>query len=273
MDESKISVMVVEDEPLARQGLILQLEKFSWLEVTSACATASDAKVSLKHNLPDVIFLDIEMPGMSGVDFAQELFAQNPTPPQIIFVTAFKEFALDAFGVHAFDYLLKPFCEERFERCLTRLREHFIQCDQLDEHKRLSVLVSKKTGNTMDKFMSDLTHARPGNLHEARRTISVKSGTEWLRVELNSINWIEAAGDYMCVHTTEDTHIIRKTLKQFEKDLPEQSFVRISRSVIVNRNKIAKLTPNANGEYFAHLISGEKVKVTRGYKLSLEELE
>ena len=148
----------------------------------------------------------------------------------------------------------------------------FSQGEVVRRHQELDKLLNRKTGNSIDGFMHNLEVSTAAPLSELQQTISLKSGSEWLRVRLDSILWIEAVGDYMCVHTQEGNHIIRKTLKQFEEELDRQNFPRVSRSAIVNLGKLSKLTPNSNGEYIAHLSSGEQIKVSRKYKFKLDEL-
>lgn len=269
---NKITTMIVEDEPLARQGLMLKLKEVPSLQVVSACASALDAKLLVQEQKPDVIFLDVEMPGMSGIQFVEWMQDNMPSLPLIIFVTAFKEFALNAFEFEAFDYLLKPFADDRFDNCISRLEKHFTDVKKITEHDQLDSMLKRKTGNSIEGLMDKLDRSDAHNLEQMEQTISLKSGTEWLRIQLCSINWIEAAGDYMCVHTQDGTHIIRKTLKQFEADLNPKTFARVNRSAILNLQKLTKLTPNSNGEYIAQLTSGDTVKVTRNYKHLLDEL-
>ena len=269
----KMTAMIIDDEPLAREGLILSIQDTDCMEVVGSSASASEALLCIKKLQPDVVFLDIEMPGMSGVEFAKWMHENLHYTFKIVFVTAFKEFALSAFEFEAFDYLLKPFANDRFENCLQKLRKAFGQNELAKEHKKLDELLVRKTGNSINNFMQQLENAEPGKLNESNTTISLKSGTQWLRVKLASILWIEAAGDYMCVHTQEGTHIIRKTLKNFQDELDASVFVRVSRSAIINLSRLCKLTPNSNGEYIASLSSGDKIKVTRKYKLQLAELK
>lgn len=269
----QITAMIVDDEPLAREGLLLRIQSTSSLKVVCSCASANEAMLSIKELTPDVVFLDIEMPGMSGIDFARWIQQNMNQAPKIVFVTAFREFALDAFDFEAFDYLLKPFADDRFDNCVAKLEKVYSKEALVHEHKKLDQLLVSKTGNNIDKFMHKLEQAAPGKLNEVKDTISLKSGTEWLRVKLDSILWIEAAGDYMCVHTQQGTHIIRKTLKQFQDELDTEIFTRVNRSAIINLSKLTKLTPNSNGEYIALLCSGDNVKVTRKYKLQLDELK
>lgn len=272
MTQKMMTAMIVDDEPLAREGLLMRLQESDCIQVICSCASANEAMLAIPQYAPDIVFLDIEMPGMSGIEFARWLQNSMNNPCKIVFVTAYREFALNAFEFEAFDYLLKPFADDRFENCVSKLKKAFSSDAALEKHQHLDKLLVSKTGDSLDKFMSKLEDAEPGKLNESQSSISLKSGTEWHRVRLDSIFWIEAAGDYMCVHTQEGTHIIRKTLKQFQDELNSKQFTRVNRSAIVNLDKLCKLTPNSNGEYIALLSSGDNVKVTRKYKLQLDEL-
>lgn len=268
----QISAIIIDDEPLAREGLLLRIQDVDDFVVIAQCADGTEALQVVAQNHPDVVFVDIEMPGLNGLELVERLQTVMPIMPKVVFVTAFREFALDAFEYQAFDYLLKPFTEERLQSCLAKLRH--AQKEQLvfQQHDKLDELLCRKTGKSLDGFLDSLERSSQGGIEELQQTISLKSGHEWLRVKLDAILWIEAAGDYMCVHTNDGTHIIRKTLKQFEQELNSQYFPRISRSAIVNFSKVVRLTPNSNGEYIARLNSGDEVKVSRNFKLRLEEL-
>lgn len=268
----QLTAIVVDDEPLAREGLILRLKDDSRFKVIAQCACARDALQEIEEFEPDVAFVDIEMPGISGLDLAELLSKRQSEVPKVVFVTAFKEFALNAFEFQAFDYLLKPFSDERLANCLGKLAETFFDSDVIRQHRKLDELLNRKTGNSIDGFIHNLEVSSGGPLAELQQSISMKSGTEWVRVKLDNILWIEAAGDYMCVHTIDGTHIIRKTLKQFEQELDSSLFPRVNRSAMINLSKLQKLTPNSNGEYLAQLSSGDSVKVSRKYKFKLEEL-
>lgn len=183
--------------------------------------------------------------------------------------TAFKEFALDAFEFKAFDYLLKPYADDRLSSCIAKLYADVENCHLAQQQNKLNSLLLNKTGDSLSTFISQLEQAEPGKLSESKHTISFKTGTEWIRIKLTSIYWIEAAGDYMCVHTHEGTHIIRKTMKELQASLCNHTFQRVSRSAIINTETLTKLTPNSNGEYIALLSSGDRVKVTRKYKNDL----
>ncbi|MGY0637229.1 MAG: LytR/AlgR family response regulator transcription factor [Paraglaciecola chathamensis] len=273
---SGISVLVVDDEPLAREGLALRLAEYENITVLGCCNNAKQAYDAISVNQPDVVFLDIEMPGKTGLELAEQL-REEGNPATIVFVTAFREFAVNAFDFQASDYLLKPFSEERLKECIEKLSSAMDMTQVVDQHKKLGTLLSRKTGNSIDSFIHSLEVSNElynnNELHELQRIISLKSGSQWIRVKLDDIVWIEAAGDYMCVHTINDTHIIRKTLKQFEEELDSVHFPRVSRSAIINIAKLSTLTPNSNGEYVAELGNNVQVKVGRKYKFCIEELK
>ncbi|MGY0579835.1 MAG: LytR/AlgR family response regulator transcription factor, partial [Paraglaciecola chathamensis] len=270
---SGISVLVVDDEPLAREGLALRLAEYENITVLGCCNNAKQAYDAISVNQPDVVFLDIEMPGKTGLELAEQL-REEGNPATIVFVTAFREFAVNAFDFQASDYLLKPFSEERLKECIEKLSSAMDMTQVVDQHKKLGTLLSRKTGNSIDSFIHSLEVSNElsnnNELHELQRIISLKSGSQWIRVKLDDIVWIEAAGDYMCVHTINDTHIIRKTLKQFEEELDSVHFPRVSRSAIINIAKLSTLTPNSNGEYVAELGNNVQVKVGRKYKFCIE---
>jgi two-component system LytT family response regulator len=268
----QLTAIIVDDERLAREGLMLRLNDDARFDVVAQCPSAHHALDAIEQFQPDIAFVDIEMPGLSGLELA-ELLSKTPTPvPKVVFVTAFREFALNAFEFQAFDYLLKPFSDDRLASCLSQLVDSFFDSDVVLQHLKLDQLLSRKTGNSIDGFIRNLEVTSGGSMSELQRSVSMKSGTEWIRVRLDDISWIEAAGDYMCVHTLESTHIIRKTLKQFEQELDSRLFSRVNRSAMINMSKLKRLTPNSNGEYVALLTTGSSVKVSRKYKFKLEEL-
>ena len=266
----QISAIIVDDEPLAREGLSLRMQGQKDFCVLAQCGDGNEALESIISHRPDVVFLDIEMPGLNGMEIIDELNRQSLEPPKVVFVTAYQDFAVKAFDCQAFDYLLKPYTDERLYSCLNKLRSAHVEHQALAKQNKLGQLLGRKTGKSLDGFIDSLE--KQDGLEDVQQHISLKSGSEWVRVKLENILWIEAAGDYMYVHTEEGNHIIRKTLKQFEQELHCHQFPRVNRSVIVNIAKITKLTPNSNGEYFAMLNSGDEVKISRKYKFKLDEL-
>jgi two-component system LytT family response regulator len=268
----QLTAIIVDDESLAREGLMLRLAGDIRFDVVAQCPSAHHALEAIEQYQPDIAFVDIEMPGLTGLELAEQLSKSAAPVPKVVFVTAFRDFALNAFEFQAFDYLLKPFSDERLESCLSKLVDSFFDSDVVIKHQKLYELLNRKTGNSIDGFIRNLEVTSGGSMSDLQRTVSMKSGSEWIRVRLDDISWIEAAGDYMCVHTLEGTHIIRKTLKQFEQELDPNLFPRVNRSAMINLSKLTRLTPNSNGEYLAQLSSGDSVKVSRKYKFKLEEL-
>lgn len=276
----RIKAVIIDDEPLARQGLIFHIARHEQFEIVCECSDGQEGLEAIKKYCPDVMFVDIEMPKLNGIELAsivnkKDIVDANKTTgsiPKIVFVTAFKDYALEAFEFAAFDYLLKPYSQERVDNCLNKLQKAIREESTLNLHGHLDKLISRKTGESLLSFMQRLEASKYEGMHVLQHTISLKSGNEWVRVQIDSIMYIEAAGDYMCVHTHDGTHIIRKTLKQFEQELSQDLFVRVSRSAIVNLAKVQKLVPNSNGEYIAVLSSGDEVKVTRAFKQNLSEL-
>lgn len=268
-----LSAIIVDDEPLACEGLKIRLNSDPRITVLAECPNAAVAMAQISQHRPDVVFVDIEMPGMSGLELARHITTTCHTQTKIVFVTAYREYAINAFDFKAFDYLLKPFSQARLNQCIDELCLALADCEVLQQHKKLGELLNRKTGNSIDALMHNLQQSGQGSLQDLQQTISLKNGSEWLRVKLDNISWIEAAGDYMCVHTLEGTHIIRKTLKQFEQELDARRFPRVNRSAMLNISKLTKLTPNSNGEYIAQLSNGDTVKVSRKYKCRLDELK
>jgi two-component system LytT family response regulator len=268
----QLTAIIVDDERLAREGLRLRLNDDDRFDVVAQCPSAHHALCAIEQFQPDIAFVDIEMPGLSGLELAELLSKNTSAVPKVVFVTAFREFALNAFEFRAFDYLLKPFSDDRLASCLSKLADSFFDSDVVLQHLKLDELLSRKTGNSIDGFIRNLEVTSGGSMSELQRTVSMKSGSDWIRVRLDDITWIEAAGDYMCLHTSEGTHIIRKTLKQFEQELDPTLFPRVNRSAMINLSKLKRLTPNSNGEYLAQLTSGDSVKVSRKFKFKLEEL-
>ena len=211
----QISTIIVDDELLAREGLSIHIGEFS---VLAQCDNGEDALTLIEEKLPDVVFVDIEMPGLNGLELIEALSLRGHEMPVIIFVTAFQEFACRAFEYQAFDYLLKPFSRERLTSCLAKVRD----------------TVAYKKAYEQQNGLSDLNEA-----------ISLKSGTEWVRVNVDDIFWLEAAGDYVCVYTKQENYIVRKALKAIHGELCQKRFLRLNRSSIVNASKIQRLTPGA----------------------------
>jgi two-component system LytT family response regulator len=268
--QPELSALIVDDEALARRGLKLRLKAMGGINIIGEARNGRESVKMIRELSPDLVFLDIQMPGMDGFDVIMEL--KDEPMPAIIFVTAFDEFAIKAFEVSAIDYLLKPIEDERLAEALAKVRKHQMRRKAGSQRNLLLKLVSEITGEPV-KSIDEL---RQKGLHrmkrkEARKLAIRDAGkTTWVKQE--DIEWIDAAGDYMCVHAKGETHIMRKTMKALENELDSDFLQRIHRSTIVNIHHIKEMQSHINGEYFLTLDSGHTVKLSRTYKNKLKNL-
>ncbi|MFT5757839.1 MAG: two-component system LytT family response regulator [Alteromonadaceae bacterium] len=261
-----LSTIIVDDEPLARKGLVVRLAEHKDIHVVTECCNGREAIEAIRAYKPDLMFLDIQMPGLNGFDVIEEILKQGLTMPIVVFVTAFDQYALKAFEVYAQDYLLKPADEERLAQTMDKIRQA-IKSEENALHKsKLVRLVSDVTGNDCQQILSELANNEPVTLSSYSDILAIKDAGEVSRVPVKDILWVDAAGDYMCVHTNENTHILRKTMKQLEETLDPRIFIRSHRSTIVNKNYIHKFCSQLNGEYYLVMSNGKELKVSRSYK-------
>jgi len=264
-----IRAIIVDDEPLARRGLELRLQDAQGIEIVRQCANGREALAAIAELHPDLMFLDIQMPGLSGFD----VLAQVPQEslPMIVFVTAFDRFAIDAFEAHALDYLLKPVDDSRLARALERVRAQWQQRQALAQREQLMAMLGDLNGQGQIEPESLASQAS----QPARRyatMLPIRVGRETLRLDVSTIDWIDAAGDYMCVHAAGQTHVLRATMKELEEMLDPQVFLRVHRSTIVNLARVRSLRPHLNGECFLKLQSGQEVKLSRSFRDKVELL-
>ncbi len=247
-----IRTLVVDDEPLARARLAKLAAAEPDVELIGRCANGREAVAAIQNQSPDLVFLDVQMPGLDGFGVLAEL--RGAPLPAVIFVTASDQFALKAFEVHALDYLLKPVDRERFQAALGRAREQIWrnQSGGLDE--RLAAL------------LADLRPAKP----LARLAIKSNGRVVFIRVE--DIDWVAAADNYVELHVGAETHLQRETLTTLAGQLPPRQFIRISRSTIVNVDRIKELQPLFHGEYAVLLRNGTRLTLSRGYRKALDQL-
>lgn len=260
----QLTAVVVDDESLARDGLVMRLEKTGDVKVLATCGNGREAVRAVGEHRPDMVFLDIQMPGMSGLEVIKQL--QQDEMPLIVFVTAYDAFAVDAFNVHAVDYLLKPIEDERLEESIRRARERRSAPEDGDEEKqRLLDIVMELTGKseTAVKALLDGGEGIAGG-HVDR--LAIRDGSATLFVPVRDIDWIDAAGDYMCVHVKGETHIMRTTMKELESQLDPNMFQRVHRSTIVNLHRVERISSHINGEYHLTLVCGTSLKMSRSYK-------
>jgi len=267
-----LSTIVVDDEPLARKGLIVRLQQHHDVNIVADCANGREAIEAVTSHQPDLMFIDINMPGLDGFQVVTKLLEQSAKMPLVIFVTAFEEHALKAFEIHAQDYLLKPADEDRISRALDRVREKLANEESTEQKLKLVKLVSDVTGNDSKDILKAIENNRPVNLNQYSDVLAIKDAGEVSRVPIKDILWIDAAGDYMCVHTASETHILRKTMKQLEESLDPRVFIRSHRSTMVNKNYISKFCSQMNGEYYLVMSNDKELKVSRSYKDKVKQV-
>ncbi len=242
----KIRAVIVDDEPLARDRIRSLLDKEPDIEVVAEYASGVEALPALKQNRPDLLFLDIQMPEMTGFEMLEKL--EEPLPVTI-FITAFDQHAIKAFEVHALDYLLKPFKQARFRETLDRAR----------------ALLGAKHGEDLSQRVLEMLSGRKSEPSYLSR-ISVKIDDRLVFFKVEAVDWIEAAGNYLVVHVGKESHLIRETLTSMEAKLDPAQFLRISRSALVNLTRVKELQPLFNGEHAVVLENGKHLTMTRGLR-------
>lgn len=269
---TNITAMIVDDEPLARKGLSIRLSSINNVEVIGECQNGIDAVTMIPQLRPDLIFLDIQMPGLNGFQVIHKLRELNQPIPLIIFVTAYDSYAIKAFDIHALDYVLKPLDESRLKAAMEKVQQYY-ELHQESEHKeKLVKLVSDFTGDDCEDILRKLAEGSVIAASQYPDVLAIKDGAEVTRVSIDSIQWIDAAGDYMCVHASDNTHIMRRTMKELEQELDPQKFVRAHRSAIVNIKYVTKLVSHISGEYHLVLENGTELKVSRSHRDKVKEM-
>ena len=254
-----IRTILVDDEPLAIQGLELRLQAFDDIEIVERCANGREAIRAIRTLKPDLVFLDIQMPGFDGFSVVSGL--ADIEPPLFVFVTAFMQHALKAFEAQAVDYLLKPVEEDRLAATVERVRQRLAEKQGAQGAERLKEILSEVAPEALP---DDLGEAPQASRFE--KVLNIKDRGQIFRVEVSDIERIDAAGDYMCIYTGDQTLVLRETMKDLEKRLDPRKFQRIHRSTIVNLDNIRSVKPHTNGECFLVLGSGTQVKVSRSYR-------
>ena len=261
-----ITVLAVDDIEANRISLQYLIDEYiDNVELLLASSGEDALKITYTNDV-DIIILDIQMPGIDGFEVVQEIAKQGLELPMVVFVTAFDQYALKAFDVHAHDYLLKPADETRLAQALDKIREKLLGEENALHKEQLVRLVSDVTGNDCADILNDLAQNKPVSLSHYSDVLAIKDAGEVSRVPVKDILWIDAAGDYMCVHTAENTHILRKTMKQLEESLDPKQFIRSHRATIVNKHYINKFCSQLNGEYYLVMNNGKELKVSRSYK-------
>ena len=270
MTEQPIRTIIVDDEELARRGIELRLASHLDISIVQHCVNGREAIEAIAEHQPDLMFLDIQMPGLSGFEVLARL--PQESLPMVIFVTAYDRYALDAFEAQAIDYLLKPINDVRFVQALDRVRGYWQQKNALNQREQLMKLLASTqgAGSVDEQTLREYLHADRGPQYPQILPIRDDAGT--VRVDVNSIDWIDAAGDYMCVHADGRTYVLRETMKSLEAVLDPKLFQRVHRSTIVNVSRVRRLRPHTNGEYFLTLEDGQEIKLSRSYRDRVDQL-
>jgi len=246
----RFKVLIVDDERLSRQRLRRLLTLEPECEIVGECENGNEALAALSRERPDIMFLDVQMPELDGFDVVRAI---ENSRPLIIFISAFDEYALRAFEVHAFDYLLKPFDRRRFRESLNRAKSH---------------LSKDRTESPDDRLRALFEHFATNRRMPDR--IAVRTNGRVVFVKIDDVDWIEASDNYVCLHCGKDTHVLRETMVQIEARLDPARFLRVHRSAIVNLDRIKELQPWFRGDYRVLLRDGTELTLTKSHREKLE---
>ncbi|MGY6637938.1 MAG: DNA-binding response regulator [Erythrobacter sp. SCN 62-14] len=258
-----IRTILVDDEKLAIQGLQLRLAPFEDVEIIDTCANGREAIRKIKTEKPDLVFLDIQMPGFDGFSVVKGVM--DIEPPLFVFVTAYEEHAIRAFEANAINYLMKPVDEQKLADTIERVRQRLAEKKSAEDAEQLrDVLAEVAPDRAAD--LAEAVTAPIDTSDRFEKLINVKDRGQIFRVEVDTIEHIEAAGDYMIISTGDNSLVLRETMKDLERRLDPRKFQRVHRSTIVNLDLVRQVRPHTNGECFLVLESGAEVKVSRSYR-------
>ena len=252
----RIRALIVDDEPLARERIRLLLRTEPDVEIVAECTNGKEAVEQIEQQHPDLLFLDVQMPELDGFAVLQSLAPQNL--PVVIFTTAFDKHAVRAFEAHALDYLLKPFKPARFKEAVQRARDHLASQQPDKTTRQLLDLLAERAATTSGSGLTRLT---------------IKTEDRVLVINVEDIDSIESAGNYVVVHVGKNEHILRETLTAMEAKLPEKQFFRVSRGAIVNLKRVKELQPMFQGESVVVLQGARTIPTTRSLREIQEKLE
>ena len=262
---NRIRVLIVDDEPLAREYLRSLVKLQPDLQLVGECENGQEAIAAMQKLAPDVVFLDVQMPGCNGFEVIEAL--DMKTMPVMVFVTAFDRFALRAFEAHALDYLLKPFDEDRFLKTVERLRSDLrLRKTNEDLTKRLSALLAERASHSAEQAQSARSSAA------FLTKIPIKSAVGTYLLQSSEIDWIAAEDYYVTIHTRGKTHLLRESLHWISERLEPQSFYRTHRSAIVNIQRITEFLAQRNGDFVIVMSDGARVPLSRRRRRDLEKL-
>lgn len=251
--ETCIRTLVVDDESLARERIRDMLASDSSIEIVAECANGEEAIDSIQQYSPDLVFLDVEMPGIDGFAVLEGLPADQM--PAVIFVTAYDQYAVRAFEVYALDYLLKPFDQERFDKALKRAKDQ---------------IRSERSDAMSERILRAIEDIKTKPVHLERLVIKMNGHVFFMKAE--EIDWLEAEGNYVRLHSGKESYLLRDTITALESQLDPKKFIRVHRSAIVNVDRISELQPWFHGEYRIVLQEGVQLTLSRTYREKLHEL-
>ncbi len=256
----KIRCVIVDDEPLLREGIRLLLGKENDIEVVGECGDGADAVEVISGMNPDLVFLDVQMPQMNGFEVLAQL--DQKQIPMIIFVTAYDEYAVDAFEVRALDYLLKPFTDQRFTVALERARSKLSEAEQTRVAGQVAELIH---------YLASHKASPLGGQSPYPHRLAVKDRKRIRFVNVSEIIWIESAGNYVHLHTKDHRHLVRQTMKNLEERLDPDQFARVHRTAIVNLSFVKEIYDGDYGDAEIHLKTGGRVPISRTHRSSLKD--
>lgn len=264
MTGRKITTLLIDDEPLALSGLKIRLKEYDDIEIIGTCANGREAIRKIRAERPALVFLDIQMPGFDGFSVIKALAKEEM--PLVIFATAFDQYAIRAFESHAQDYLLKPIDRDRLQEAVINVRRLIGERVTIEQNAKLIDLI-----RSLDRppilELSEIINSQDMNLENHYEAyLHIKDRGQITRLVVSTIEWIDAAGDYMCLHAEGKTHILRETMKNMAKRLDPATFQRVHRSTIVNISKVTELQPTSGGKYQLTLESGARLQVSRNYR-------
>lgn len=260
----ELRVLVIDDEPLARQGVRGLLEAQDGVEVVGEASSGEEAVEAIGDLEPDIVFLDIQMPEMNGFEVLESM--EIDPPPVVVFVTAYDEYAIRAFEVHALDYLLKPFDDQRFEQAFDAARQAVRRREDSEFARRLEqMLASRRRVDLGDAAAAEATE-------EGLKRLVVKSSGRVNFVNVDDLRWVEAAGDYVRLHTDDGSVLMRETMKAMTEGLDPEEFVRVHRSTIVRISEIREIRSDGKGRYHVVLQDGAERSLSATGRDRLERL-
>jgi len=260
----KIRTLIVDDEPMARRTLRDLLQADPDVEIIGECSNGLEAVAFINSQPPDLLFLDIQMPGLNGFEALAQ--TEPGSIPAIIFVTAFDQYALKAFEVHALDYLLKPFNDKRFAEALRQAKSH-IELKEINQISRsLLNLLGTQAGNEPAAALST------ASTKTFLTRFMIKADGRVVFIKASDVDWIAADDYFIKLHVRGRTHLLRMSLNELEEKLDPKAFLRIHRSSIVNFDSVRELQQTPSGEYVVVLKNGTELKLSRGRRERLEQL-